>query len=57
MLGASKQSEEAVKLVKHKMREKFDSRWLFTHSEEDKQIGDFNVESACNICALMSEKL
>lgn len=57
MLKTWKQSEEVVKLIKHKMREKFDSRSLFTHSEEDKQIGVFNVASAHNVCALMSEKL
>lgn len=57
MPGTSKQSEEAVKLIKHKMRKKFDSRWLFTYSEENKQIGEFNVASAHNVCALMSKKL
>lgn len=56
MLGTSKQSEEAVEQIKHKMRGKIDSRWLFTHLEEDKQIGEFNVASARNICGLMYEK-
>lgn len=56
MLRTSKQSGGAVKLIKHKIRGKIDSRWLFTLLE-DKQIGEFNVASAHNICALMSEKL
>lgn len=45
-----------MKLSIHKQGEKNYSRQLLVHSEEEKQIGEFNVTSAYNICGLVSEK-